>query len=584
MNKEKESLFKKALKILIPSLFAIAVMVAGFGCFSMVTNAVEFGHYYITYDLSWQNQTYTIYFDTVADLVMVRGPEKQEAGRPAGSTAMGTSYQILYTNLNGQTTISTPPYFSCSHTADYFTNKDNIYSVYLPANEEQYTWRTVNLVSTNIPLFETLEDARNFASTGDDSGQLNKFTPDWDSATKNNTVGLNSFNAIYKDGVITTTWNGLSSRVVDISAYENTYVRAVAGFCDKETGVITDAEIDIFSISDNGFIYEVPQELLDYTYVRYVKCTPYYYQNDDINATLYKGIDSIYYWDIAGNVSSSDAPTSDIIGVYDSEIGYLKLTISGLSASDCHGGDISWMNCFSLSWDIPTYDRKKYEEYCEFKFDFKYSYSTNWTTSLKYGSAFIDYSENGEKLCINVKNGTHNFCAETFSEIIDIQSSFENYFETLSNFNINPLNKIYVRIVRKDIVTGDVSYGDWAVYNVDKSTGLLTFNKEEFGDMNVYEGDTEIDADGTIYDEPIQSVSGNNGSDADGSFFDGIDLTDVANIGKYFITLVESLMNFLGDFPALFSRIFSFLPNELLAMIYMSIVIVVIIGLFKIFL
>lgn len=576
MKKEKESLFKKALKILTPSLFAIAVMVAGFGCFSMVTNAAESYTYSVTHQCvpsQYNGQCsslHTVTFTSPYKLV----------GSIYNDSLHIFYYDPSYSKVSGKWVNKSIPLTNTAHGSSSSHSCSEVRDI----EAGGVYMDMVYIVSTDIPYFSDRASAIAYSTTGDDSGQLNKFAPDWDSATKNNTVGLNSFNAIYKDGVITTTWNGVSSRVVDISAYENTYVRAVAGFCDKETGVITDAEIDIFSISDNGFIYEVPQELLDYTYVRYVKCTPYYYQNDDINATLYKGIDSIYYWDIAGNVSSSDTPTSDIIGVYDSEIGYLKLTINGLSASDCHGGDISWMNCFSLSWDIPTYDRKKYEEYCEFKFDFKYSYSTNWTTSLKYGTAFIDYSENGEKLCINVKNGTHNFCAETFSEIIDIQSSFENYLETLSNFNINPLNKIYVRIVRKDIVTGDVSYGDWAVYNVDKSTGLLTFNKEEFGDMNVYEGDTEIDVDGTIYDEPIQSVSGNNGSDTDGGFFDGIDLTDVANIGKYFITLVESLMNFLGDFPALFSRIFSFLPNELLAMIYMSIVIVVIIGLFKIFL
>lgn len=480
-------------------------------------------------------------------------------------------YTLSVVNSSGEiTTIESDEMVSTSRSGQYF-----------------YPYDTDKFTSIGVPLFNTIDEALAFLNYGDDSGQLNKpeeFCPVWDDAKKSNTVGLNAFNAIYKDCVVITTWNGVSSRVVDLSSYKNTYVKAIAGFCDKETGVISDVEIGIFSFDDNGFTYEVPQEFLEYTYLRYVKCTPFYYESDDISKTLYKGIDSFYYWDSNGNISSSDMSSSNIDGLYDSEIGYLKLSINGLSGSECHGGNISWTNCFSLSWDVPTYNRNKYEEFCEFKFDFRYSYTTNWSTSLKYGTAFIDYSENGEKLCVNVKNGAYNFCAKTFSEILDIQNSFENYSETLSSFNINPLNKVYVRIIRKDIVTGDFSYGDWAVYNIDKSTGILTLNKELTGDMNIYEGDTKIDADGEIYDKPIYSVSGNNDNDSEGSFFSGIDLSDVANIGKYFITLIDSLMNFLGDFPALFSRIFSFLPAELLAMIYMSIVIVVVIGLFKIFL
>ena len=63
-----------------------------------------------------------------------------------------------------------------------------------------------------------------------------------------------------------------------------------------------------------------------------------------------------------------------------------------------------------------------------------------------------------------------------------------------------------------------------------------------------------------------------------------IDFSDIVSIGKYFISLVNSLLDVIGSFPKLFSTVFSFLPSELVGMIYLSIVLIIIIGLIKAFL
>ncbi len=297
----------------------------------------------------------------------------------------------------------------------------------------------------------------------------------------------------------------------------------------------------------------------------------------EASCPIFYSFDAMKNYILDGDESGwTNKPTEDENNAtYDESLGYLQgLSINTVLPTDCHGSIDSFTNCFELSWVVPEYDRSKYMEFCEFKFDFQYSYSTMTATKRLYGNSFLDFTSAGIKLFISATEGTHVFCSHEFYELLNLDVS-------ATSFNIQDVKKIYVRLARVERASGNISYGDWAVYNVDFRSGILT-NDRVMGDANIYPGDSEIGSDGSINGEPIQTVPSPDSGD-NGFSFAGIDLTDVVNIGKYFIGLVESLINMIGNFPALFNRVFLFLPAEIRTMIYMFFVILVVSGLLKIF-
>ena len=297
----------------------------------------------------------------------------------------------------------------------------------------------------------------------------------------------------------------------------------------------------------------------------------------EASCPIFYSFDAMRNYIVDGDESGwTNKPTEDKNdATYDESLGYLQgLDIKTLDYYGCHGSIDYFSNCFQLSWTIPQYDRNKYQQFCEFKFDMQYSYATSTSTKRTFGSCLLDYKVSGISSFVDVTEGAHIFCSHTFYSLIGLDVN-------ATSFNIQDVKKIYVRLSRVDRVTGETCYGDWAVYDVNFREGFFT-NNRVMGDANIYPGDSEIGSDGSISGEPIQTVPNPDSGD-NGFSFAGIDLTDVVNIGKYFIGLVESLINMIGNFPALFNRVFLFLPAEIRTMIYMFFVILVVSGLLKIF-
>ena len=306
----------------------------------------------------------------------------------------------------------------------------------------------------------------------------------------------------------------------------------------------------------------------------------YYYDGLETNMKLFSSVEAAYEYATTGNDEGQiNKPGSD--ASYDATLDNIKnLTIKGLTPNDCHNSVDSFTNCFQLSWDVPNYDKTLYMDFYEIKFDMQYSYMNYFGSSLKNSSGLIDYIVNGTKNSIAVSEGTHNFCAHDFVDILGLNDNLSS-LDYINKFNITRLRKIYIRHVRVDRRSHDISFGNWSVFDVDYSNGIFSLNEKSVGDLNIYPGDSEIGSDGNFDSEPIESIPK---PDKTPEFsFAGIDLDDIKSIGSYFIGLIQTLFNFLGDFPTLFSRVFAFLPQEILTMIYVCIVIICIAGLFKIF-
>lgn len=423
-------------------------------------------------------------------------------------------------------------------------------------------------IETNIPIFENTEkglaDAKNYLETGDDSGRIN--VPDWSSGVKDNSFGLNCFSGSLNENLLSVTWDGVSSRVVDISEFKYTGVRSIFTF--KTSAGLIDIEGGVYKISDNGFDIDLStfSDGLFYS----LKLTPYYFSGDSLSGTLHLGVDSIFY-------------NPSVLNGYDGSLfNIMNCQYSTIPPLDCHG-NIDTLGCFKLSWTPDGYNNVSICDTYEVKLYAKISVCFDKDVKRSYYTFCFPVGDTD----VYTVDGQHVFCSYDIANYlysngyIVKNSVFNNY--DMGSFQINEVYKLYVRTIREDLSTGAKKYGNWSVYDFNSKKWYLNY-QQDITDGRVVIGDTDPDDDGDI--------SGGDGGKItlpddpnDGNLVVGdIDFSDIVSIGKYFISLVNSLLNVIGSFPKLFSTVFSFLPSELVGMIYLSIVLIIIIGLIKAFL
>ena len=421
-------------------------------------------------------------------------------------------------------------------------------------------------LSTDIPVYEADEAGKaaalEYLKTGDY----------WSEGSKDNSFGLNTFSGSLDGSNLITSWNGVSSRVVDISNYKNTGVRSVFTF--KTADGLENVEGKVYKISDNGFSIDV-SSLSDGSFYS-VTLTPFYYSGDDVvSDKLRLGVDSIFY-------------NPDAVSRYDGDLFNIKnCKFSQLNPLDCHGY-VANSGCFSLSWDIEGFDDGVYCDTFEVMILAKVSVTV--TSGLKDKLSFYTQTFHVDTDKIKTVSGYHEFCAQDIYDYLKENNilSFGNYVsldKNRQNFKINQIYKLYIRTVRENVSNGSKRHGNWSVYDFSKDT-WYTGGENDISDGRIIIGDVEPDPDtGDISggDGGKITVPSKPGSDT-GLKIGDLDFSDIGSIGKFFINLVNSLIQVIGSFPSLFASVFVFLPSELISMIYLGIVLVIIIGLIKAFL
>ena len=152
----------------------------------------------------------------------------------------------------------------------------------------------------------------------------------------------------------------------------------------------------------------------------------------------------------------------------------------------------------------------------------------------------------------------------------------------------------YLRIVRVNSSTGSVEYGPWGQLSwvIHKSPDdggravsseyVTLKNSNVFGNDGVtdlYDEQYEIDSDSPTSQKYV--VNTNNGSidsfstSTYDTLYNEFGELDFSKIGDYFTTGISSLYNSLHDFPTLVSKVASFLPKEIYAIIGISIVVII---------
>lgn len=263
---------------------------------------------------------------------------------------------------------------------------------------------------------------------------------------------------------------------------------------------------------------------------------------------------------------------------YDSSLPDISgLRYSELSSRDCHSVFDSWSGCFRLKWNSQNNSTDFYEirAYGTVTYTNSSSYKTGRVTKTGVFS-LVDPSE---KCWVN--RGKHDFCMH---DLLDKWTENGSIADSDGNpILFKDIEKLYVRTWRVDGSTGAVSYGKWSIYDVDMGTGLTNLNEKSVAGGQIIDGDSDITDTGDVSGN-VSSVIDPPISDEDVSISIGdIDLGNLSNIGNFFKTLVSSLFSVIGDFPNLFARIFCFLPQEIINMIYLSIIVCIIAGLIKIF-
>jgi len=166
---KKESFLRKAVKVITPILCALTVTLAGFSYSTLNVSAAEVGSFTLTYT-TYESNVNAIRFNNDADLVMVKVAENVE-GTLDGNTYTGDKYAFLY--YNPPTTVgivnSTPRYFYNGYApvdgsgGGYYNYAYHIDD--LSPDLSAYAWSTVfTLNDTNIPVFDTWEDAKEYVA------------------------------------------------------------------------------------------------------------------------------------------------------------------------------------------------------------------------------------------------------------------------------------------------------------------------------------------------------------------------------------------------------------------------------------
>lgn len=543
----------------IVALFSIMVL---FFCFGAVVNAEEAEREKFSYQLSYsvRDNDKFLFDSIVLDYRICAMPSRT-------FTQEGfdfIDYEIYFYN-EGKDCL-----YSLSNKNFYVNYTYIIDGVSNQHNGKLYNFYNRNLV-TDIPIFENTEEG-NFAAleylkTGDDSGKINK--PDWSEGSKDNSFGLNTFSGSLDGSNLITSWNGVSSRVVDISNYKNTGVRSVFTF--KTADGLEDVEGKVYKISDNGFSIDV-SSLSDGSFYS-VTLTPFYYSGDDVvSGKLRLGVDSIFY-------------NPDAVSGYDGDLFNIKncqyVTVPPLS---CHG-DVKTSGCFKLTWTPDGIYNNSVHDTFEVKLYAKVSVAFDTDVKRNYYTFCfpVGYTD------VKTVSGQYSFCTHDIANFLYsngyIKKNSVFASTDMGAFQINEVYKLYIRTVREDVSSGSRKYGNWSVYDFNKKKWYEN-NQQDISDGRIVIGDTDPDPEnGDISggDGGKINLPNKPGNDS-GLKIGDLDFSDIGSIGKFFISLVNSLIQVIGSFPSLFASVFVFLPSELISMIYLGIVLVIIIGLIKAFL
>lgn len=421
---------------------------------------------------------------------------------------------------------------------------------------------------TNTSLFQSL--CRDFAY----SGLANEFQPpveipDMDSLEKNYDFYLKDFAC---DNSITATWDGTVT-----NEYENdvSYVVAYLGYAFKEQPAQI-AVRELYNgkalVTDNSFYipWDEVQHDDENLYLRYVEFVPYGKLNPDkVFLPYIKGNSSFIYFsvDASGTVDKIKVPTFVDNNSFTTNIpnGVFDSSIPALSDIErINNGFADPLSSYSQSvtfkWST-VFDDPNY--YIQVRTTFRYKLNVDKV----WEEITIDTSvPTGRYSCL-VDNSSFTYTYGDYGPLFWQQDDSIWTDDSLDKHgNLQPVRDS-IRVVH--VEDGYVSYGPWTTFTLKNGmwwhgTGEITGSYE----VDILEEDN---TGGSIVED----------GEVNSNFLTDFDFTDISGVWNTFIGIFKNLFSFLGQFPDLFSQIFSFLPYEIRSMFYVSMAAICVLGLVR---
>ena len=418
----------------------------------------------------------------------------------------------------------------------------------------------------NFKIFETEQDARRYLETGDTSGWINEddfiltyteLQDAIDNAQCNSEISFIDFSA---DNSVFASWAGLDG-VTDFhidyetghfteepGTYENAFIKVEFGYADKNNaGVLASSQINrqIYMVKDGSF--SIPMSSIlegksENYYLLYLKATPYVYNNDDVTARLYEGNSEFVYFDPDQNVSWRDVVKAGLSGSAGSRRGTVFLNDFYLSDVICKR---NFEGTYTISWSGSTKDS-----------DLLFIPRED-TLVMSFYTLF---DKQGNLVNLEPGNSNNRFVSWLYG--LGAGSFWGSGLEaTMNAFNILETvrisdNSVTVQVKQLLNLVDNSEYawdGTIGVSPAYYDHGMLYIGQTTYVNLAtgsvVNEG---VNEDGSLkYEDVTQHGSGGTG---------GFSASDLLNNTNIFYSYLSGVVSGMGQLPAMFAAVFSFLP------------------------
>lgn len=373
-------------------------------------------------------------------------------------------------------------------------------------------------LSPNIPLFDTYEAALSFVRDGDTSGQINKpevgiSVPDISTTQANQSISLLDFSA---DNQINVSWSGITEQKNfsdEVETTNNSFVTVDFGFADKDnpSNVILKSYDRAFKINDLGFYIPINDVLTlsEGKYLQYIKVTPYHYNLDDVTGRLYKGNASYAYYDSEQNLSWYDE---------------VKIDIANISGAGKRRGTVYLSNFYLSGVSVSNYDLLGTRK-------------ISWTGTTKDADVILVPDDDTAVIVTYI----------VYNNDSDKSTTPMTYSTTTIGEGSIHVN--YAKLIEESENNDFFWNGKIRLTPTYLSNGILYIGEQTVIDLS----DNSITNEGTSEDGSLLQEDMSNAA--------YIDSNSITNYTNTFINYLKVLVSQLGQLPALYSAVFSFLPS-----------------------
>ena len=383
--------------------------------------------------------------------------------------------------------------------------------------------------NTNVPMFDSQEDAEKYYKTGDPSWMLNDY---YDNMKTDETFGLTGFTA---DNTITASWTGTSHDDV-IDTYNQADVGIRPGYAYKSAPgqiAVRGMVIEEYEIANKTFtkLYDELTHSDDTLFLRYLEVIPTY-QKESLG-DVYKGKSCWIWFNADGSIEKVENDFAD---------------------GEHGGGGRS---------SARDYDFELVDVYCN-------------TMPFNADARFVCWDETTKDDLIR-NYGYKNTYVEIFCEGISSDDVIQKFDCTDLMHTITGKAVIYVH--RDSSLNGldfTVAISDLSAFIIESNSsfdfdGLIYItphyirgNVDYIGNstmINLYTNEVTIveDPDDPNPDDPEEPET----EEDDPELPEIGDVEDITDVFPYFINLIKIIINSIGCIPKFFGVIFPFLPVEI---------------------